>query len=73
MRISITVKPKARENKVELQGDGSYIIRVTALPTDGEANEAVIRELAGYFDVAKSTISIKSGHGSRRKIVEITN
>lgn len=73
MRISIQVKPKSRENSVELQVDGSYVVRVTALATDGEANEAVIEELAGYFDVAKSLVTIRSGHGSRRKIVEIAN
>jgi uncharacterized protein len=71
MKISIQVKPKSRENSVELQTDGSYLVRVTALPTDGEANEAVIDELAGYFDVPKTKVTIKSGHGSRRKIVEI--
>lgn len=72
MRISITVKPNSRENRTELQADGGYTVRVTALPADGEANEAVIEELAGYFDVPKSAVSIRSGHGSRRKIVEIT-
>ena len=73
MRIAIQVKPKSRENSIELQADGSYLVRVTALASDGEANEAVIEELAGYFDVAKSLVMIRSGHGSRRKIVEIAN
>lgn len=71
MRISVQVKPHSRENATVVQDDGSYLVRVTALATDGEANEAVIEELAGYFDVPKSAVSIRSGHGSRRKIVEI--
>lgn len=71
MRISVQVKPRSREESIELQADGSYLVRVKALPTDGEANEAVIEALAGYFDVPRRGIVIRSGHGSRRKIVEI--
>ncbi len=72
MRIRVKVKPNARETSVSLEPDGSYLVRVTAVPTDGKANEAVIEELTGYFDVPKSAVQIRSGAGSRHKTVEIT-
>ena len=38
---------------------------------DGEANEALVRVLASYYDVAKSCVVIRRGQSSHRKIVEI--
>ena len=71
MRIRVRVKPNARETSISLESDGSYLVRVAAAPTDGQANEAVVEELAGYFDVPKSAVRIRSGAGSRYKTVEI--
>jgi len=51
--------------------DGSFLIAVAAIPKEGEANRAVIKTLAEYFDVAPSRISIISGQTSRTKIIEI--
>ena len=40
-------------------------------PHDGEANEALVRLLSDYFDVAKSCVEIRSGGRSHQKTIEI--
>lgn len=71
MKISVRVIPRAKQNLVELQPDGSYRVRVTAAPTDGKATEAVIKLLAKFFKCAQSEIKLISGATSRNKIFEI--
>jgi len=48
-----------------------YIVRVKAQPMEGKANEAVIKLLAEYFRVTRSSVRITSGLSGRNKIVEI--
>jgi uncharacterized protein (TIGR00251 family) len=54
----------------EKVGD-AYKVRLAAPPVDGKANEALIRFLAGRFDVAPSAVRIIRGLSSKMKIVEI--
>lgn len=70
MKIEITVKPNAREDKIEKTGNELKIL-TTAAPTGGKANKAVIKLLAEYFDVAPSYIKILRGATGRKKLVEI--
>lgn len=71
MKISVRVTTRAKQNSVETQPDGSYKIRVTSAPTDGKANEAVIKLLAKNFKCAQSEIKLLSGASSRNKIFQI--
>ncbi len=70
MKISVTIKPKSRVEKVEKTNSG-YIVQVKEQPIENKANKALIKALAGYFDVPKSRIEIVSGMKSKQKIVEI--
>ena len=72
MIITAKVKPGCKQgDKIEKQPDGTYIIYIRARAHDGEANTALIKLLADYFDVPKTTICIKSGATSRTKIIEL--
>ena len=71
MKISITVKPNAKQEKVEPMPDGSYRVSVKAPPVEGKANEAVVAALAHYFSVPKSSVEITGGLRGKRKRVEI--
>ena len=73
MRISVKVKANSSREKVEKIGDNDYAVWVRAKPADGEANEAVIKTLAGYFDIAKSRVSLVKGQASTQEIFEIRN
>jgi len=70
MRISITVKPNSRLDKIE-KTENSYSIHIRAVPIENKANIAVIKLLSEYFDIPKSRITIISGLKSKRKIIEI--
>jgi len=50
---------------------GAWKIRVAAAPTDGKANDAVVRLLADALRVAVRDVEIVSGHGSRDKTVAL--
>lgn len=71
MKITVKVKLRSKVPKIQKMDDGSFLIAVAAIPKEGEANRAVIKTLAEYFDVAPSRISIISGQTSRTKIIEI--
>ncbi len=65
------VQPKAKRVGVEKIDEGTYKVRVHAVPEKGAANKEVIVSLADYFDVPLSTIKIIRGKTSRTKLVLI--
>ena len=71
MIINVRVSPRSSKNEVAQMPDGNLKIKMTAVPVDGKANEALIKILSRYFNVAKSHIKIKKGLTGRDKIVEI--
>ena len=70
MLYQIKVKPGSSQEKVIQNDDGTLTVYLRAKPHDGEANTALIKILAKYFDVPKTTIAIKSGAKGRLKTVE---
>lgn len=71
MKISVKVKPRSKKEFVEKISDTEFIVSVKEPPTDGRANWAVCRAIAGHFDVSPSRVNILSGHSAKNKIVEI--
>ena len=71
MRISIKVKPSAKENKVEETGKNQFLVKVKAPAKEGKANKEVIEVLAKHFKVPKSCVTIITGLKSNRNIVKI--
>lgn len=75
LRFRLT--PKASKDAVEGlidTAEGPALqARVRAAPTEGEANEALVRLVASFVDLPKSRISVSAGHKSRIKSFEISN
>ena len=71
MKIPVSVKPNAKENKVIKQADGSFLVQVRERPREGRANYAVREALADYFGVSKSRVILSKGEKSKNKIFEI--
>ena len=69
MKIFVTAKPNAREDKVEKINDTHFVVWTTELPVKGQANFAIIKLLAEYFSVSRLNIKIISGWTSRQKVV----
>ena len=71
--LVLHIQPGAKKTEVSgLYGD-ALKIRLAAPPVDGQANQALIAYLSGKLGVAKSTLSLKSGQSSRRKIIEVSD
>ncbi|MDO8471723.1 MAG: DUF167 domain-containing protein [bacterium] len=69
--FTVTVKPNSATNSIELIKPDVYRITTTALPEKGAANQQVIKILADYLDIPKSSLEIKSGFGSRTKLIDL--
>ena len=74
MDLDIRVQPRASRNAIEVNGerpDVKIIVRVTAAPEGGKANDAVVALLAKRLRVPKSSVRIVRGHKSRDKRIRI--
>lgn len=69
--IAVTVKPGSKSPGITRLSDRDYRVAVGAPARNGNANQAVVDILAGYFGVAKSRINIRRGQLSRNKIIDI--
>lgn len=71
MRIYAKVTPRAGKSEIIKISEGEYKVKVTAPPEKGKANEAVIKLMAEYLKVPKSSINIVAGKTTRIKIIDI--
>lgn len=71
MRIYVKVIPRSSRNEITKVSDGEYKAKLTAPPVGGKANEMLIKVLAEYFNISKSSLRIIGGKTARVKIVEI--
>nr|WP_262908831.1 DUF167 domain-containing protein [Hymenobacter translucens] len=64
-------KPNARRNALLVGADGSVTVRLQAPAHDGKANACLLAFLAEVLDVAKSSVTLVTGHTAPFKKVEI--
>jgi uncharacterized protein len=69
--ITVRLQPRARRDEVVGVRDGKVVIRVTAPPVDGKANDALCRLIAKKAGVAPSKVSVVRGHTAREKVVRV--
>jgi hypothetical protein len=70
-RFDVKVVPRGSRNAVEGVRDGALLVRVTAPPVDGAANDAVVAVVAKALGVARRDVQVVAGLTARRKTVEI--
>lgn len=70
-RIAVRIAPRASRDAIGAMLGGELIVRVTAPPVDGRANEAVTRLLAKRLKVGRRAVVIVQGQHSRRKLIEV--
>jgi uncharacterized protein len=66
------VVPRAARTGVAGRHGDAVKIRIAAPPTDGSANDELIRFLAERLNIPRAAIAITTGASSRRKTVEIS-
>ncbi len=69
--VRVRVQPRARREAIEGVRAGRLLVRVTAPPVGGRANEAVARLLARACGVAPSRVELVRGAGGREKTLRV--
>jgi uncharacterized protein (TIGR00251 family) len=69
--LTVRLQPRARRDEIVGERAGAIVIRVTAPPVDGKANEALCRLIAKAAGVAPSRVRVIRGHTARAKVVEV--
>lgn len=67
--FTIRVTPRASANAVAGERNGVLLVRVTAPPVEGKANEAVVALLAEALGVPRGAIQVERGAAARTKRV----
>lgn len=72
VRIDIRVIPRSTKNGIDGVRDGRILVRVTAAPVEGAANDAVVATIAAALDLPRRAVRVVHGNSSRNKTIEIT-
>ncbi|MDP9237210.1 MAG: DUF167 domain-containing protein [Chloroflexota bacterium] len=70
-RLTVRLTPRAGRDAIDGWRGDVLLARVAAAPTDGNANNALIRLLAKRLGIAPSRIALVSGGQTRTKVIEI--
>ena len=72
MKLTVIVKTRAKETKVEQIKDGVLRVAVKAVPHAGQANTEVVKAVAKYLGVAPARVRIRLGKTRKEKLLEVT-
>ena len=67
----MSVVPNAPRTIVDGTHDSALRVRLAAPPVDGRANNALVAWAAKSLRIPKTTVRVKHGQTSRRKVLEI--
>ncbi len=69
--LSVRLQPRARANEIVGERGGALLVRVTAPPLDGRANDALCALIAKRVGVGKRSVSVIRGAAARDKVVRV--
>ena len=69
--FTVRVAPRAAAGLIAGERDGALVIRVTAPPAEGRANDAVVRILAKALDLPTSEVRLVRGAKARTKMLSV--
>jgi len=69
--LDLYVQPNAKVTQASGEHDGALKVRLHAPPIDGRANEALLAWVADRLGLTRRQVTLKSGHSSRRKRVQV--
>ena len=70
--LAVRVTPRASKNEiVDILGDGTVKVHLTAPPVEGKANEALLKFLAKVLEISPSQLEIVAGASGRDKLISV--
>lgn len=69
--LQVKAKPNSRVSALTRQDDGTWLAQLKSPPVDGKANAELIELVARTFGCGKSSVTIKTGAGSKLKRVVV--
>jgi len=70
-QIRVRLTPRAAREQIAPGEGDSFLVRVTAPPVDGRANDALCRLIAGRAGVAPSRVTLVRGAKGREKLLSV--
>ena len=70
--LRVRVQPRASTDGLSGERAGALVVRLTAPPVEGAANEALARLLGKTLGVAPSAVRVVSGATGRNKVVSVS-
>jgi uncharacterized protein (TIGR00251 family) len=70
--LRVRVSPRASRNAVAGERDGALVVRVTAAPVEGAANEALARVLSKVLHVPAAAVAVRHGATGRDKLLHVS-
>ena len=71
LTLRVRVQPRASKDALGGEREGALVVRLTAPPVEGAANEALARFLGKTLGVAPSAVRVVSGATGRNKVVSV--
>ena len=71
LTLRVRVQPRASRDALAGEREGAQVVRLTAPPVEGAANEALSRFLGKALGVAPSAVRVVSGTTGRNKVVSV--
>lgn len=71
LTLTLHVQPGAKRSEIAGLHGGALKVRLAAPPIEGRANEALLKLVAGLFDVPLRQVELKQGGQSRHKVVAV--
>jgi uncharacterized protein (TIGR00251 family) len=70
--LRVRVQPRASRDALSGEREGALVVRLTAPPVEGAANEALARLLGKALGVAPSAVRVVRGATGRNKVVSVS-
>jgi uncharacterized protein len=71
LTLRVRVQPRASRDALAGEREGALVVRLTAPPVEGAANEALSRFLGKALGVAPSAVRVVRGTTGRHKVVSV--
>ena len=72
LTLTLHIQPGAKKTELAGRHGDALKVRLAAPPVDGKANAALIEFIAATLRLPKSSVILKSGQTSRRKVLEVS-